>query len=855
MQKLIFRSGDEQNSSTPVSIKVDKNSQISQIKEILAKKIRVDPSRIVLRYKGHVLPNMNSVSECNISSLGLITYYITSESDASKNDEFDDEYVTILLINGPGKPIKVQNNLTINGARSFLAKVLNLPVSTIIYCGNDDEKALNMLSMKKPIDIDKYIQSINNEDENDEYYDDDEEYDDVESNCLLSELPLNDDGTIHFIYQYKLLSFPVYLPNNLIAKSRCRDFATVDTVKVVLANKVGAKPELTVLTYNGEILANDMKIRDIKFVKNGVFRLEHYTPKPPIRKIFIKISASPEKPKNGKLSIKTQTGQNKSAPSADVLCATAHFNEKATIGKAKEKLADFLNCDPENISLIINDPSIRVNDDSLLRDLDIESNAILDAEVDDDNIISGIVNSPKKKNTKEIRNISIKLSNGLVAKGAFNEKATVKKMKEVIAKALNTTTDCLSVINYGDENKNEDGSDNKLIKDLLNVKYSRYSFFDPPKDEDVAENEEESFETESLSVEVGDGYLNPVTFLLEDGKKVTAQFKPSVTIGRAKEVLSKTLNVEPERLIFKFKSEKNDELFEADDDKLLKNMKIGKSGLVFTKITSFPKSQKIKSRDFSNSFKDSEEADYNNYSEDNEIENNFDENEEIYKEENDNHDNSIQEIEEEEEELSYVDNEEEIIDDVKVQINTNNEYSEVKVSLFDEDEAPIQKNKNPSYNSTRPLVFQTDSGKVAKTRFTDTATVGKLKDKMAEALDVNPGNMSLSFGSKDINDNSLLKDVVNDAECNTTTKLVLKQSPTKLKVVKPLILHLEDGREIKSKFRIISTIGMIKETLGAIIKVDPSKLVFYYDDETLTDDLFLSEINILDNECIYVNQE
>ena len=857
MQKLIFKSGDSTNNKTPISQMVDKNSRISQVKEGLSKKINVNSSKIVLRYKGHILPDTDTVSKCKISSLGLITYNVL-DSEQSLSEESSDDYVTITLINGPGNPIKVQKDLSINEARTFIAKVLNLPVSTIVYCNNENQKSLSLLSTKTPIDIEDFIQTINNnknEDESNEYYDD-SEYDDSKSNQLIGDLPLNDDGSIHFVYQYKLLSFPVYLPNNLIAKSRCRDFATVDTVKDILAKRINEEPESTVLTYNGEILANDMKIRDINFVTDGVFRLEYYTPKPPVRKIFIKISSSPVKPaKNGKLSRKTQTFPNDNGNDDDVLCAQAHFNEKATIGKAKEKLADFLNCDPESISLIFNDPSIQVNDNSLLKDLNIESNAIIDAEIDDGDIINGINNSPKRRSNKQIRNISIKLSNGLVAKGRFNNKATVKTMKHVIAYALNTTTDCLTVINY-DENMKEEDFENIRIKDLLDAKYSRNSGMNQADSDNEYEEEEKNdnendSETESLSVEVGDERLTPVTFLLEEGQKVNAQFKPSVTIGRAKEVLSKTLNVDPDRIIFKFKSKDGNEFDEADDDQLLKNMSIGKDGLVVTKISSFPKSPKAKRNELNTKDNEDDEAEYNNYSDDNQnmIHENL-EGEVIYEE------NKI-EIEEEEEDVSYEDNEEA---GGLIKATTNNEYSEVKVSLFDEDEAPIQRNKNARNvsgvnSSSRPLVFQTGSGKVAKTRFKETATVGKLKDKMAEALDINPGNMSLSFGSKDINDNSLLKDVVNDAECNTSQKLVLKQSPTKLKVVKPLVLRLEDGREIRSRFRIISTIGKIKETLGEIIKTDPSTLVFYYGDETLTDDLFLSEINILDNECIYVSKE
>ncbi|OHT04199.1 hypothetical protein TRFO_28372 [Tritrichomonas foetus] len=535
------------------------------------------------------------------------------------------------------------------------------------------------------------------------------------------------------------------MPNKLIAKSRCRDFAIVDTVKAVLAKRLNVPPETTVLTYNDEILANDMKIRDVKFTKDGVFKLEPYKPKSPIKKINIKIENSG--------------------------IAKVRFNEKATIGKAKEKLAQFLNCEPQNISLLVNDPSI--NDQSLLKDVEIESEGTLDASL-----------SPSKAPSSPVKTISIRLSNGLIAKGRYTESATIKKMKEVLAKTLNTSPEYLSVI------KND--PDESLIKDI-----NEYSDAD-------------------LSVQIDDEYLRPVTFLMSDGKKVNAHFKNSAKIGRIKEILAKTLNVVPERIIFNFSRK-------VGNNEQLKNLPIDEDGIISTTISSFAKKQ---TKEFSDS-----EPEYNYSAEDEFIE------------------------EEEEEEINdsrFVDNEN--VNQKESQKDNDIEKGSENESIHDYDAEEEGRNNYseeiPSGSPAHSLILRTQNGQVAKTRFKDTATVGKVKDKMAEVLDANPANMSLSFDSKILDDNSFVKDVAPPEGV-----LLLKQSPTKLKVVKPLILKLEDGTEIKSRFRMVTTIEKVKETLGNILNYDPGRLVCYYEDEALANDLFLSEINIHDNECIYVSKE
>lgn len=813
MQKLIFKAAADSDDSLPLSITFKISNQISKVKEELAKQLNLDYSQIILRYKGHELPNKSTISECSIENPNIILYYINNSSSIGH------EFMSIKLINGPGNIIKVPRDSTIYNARNIIAKSLNLPLDDVFYY---DKSSKQLNRPKEAIDINLLLQNPNQ-------YFEEANFDHANSeNRLLCHLPLNEDGTLHFVYQYKLLCLQVHLPNNTIAKSRCRDFATIETVKRILANSIDVAPENTVLTYNGEILSNDLKIRNIQYVPNAQFRLENYAPKQSARRIFLKISLSPMKSKN---SYRQSENEN---PENEVVCATARFNENATVGKAKEKLAEFLNCDPQNISLLFNDPTIGADNSSLLKDLNIESDGVLDAEVFDSETYDSFLNSPfassKQNKGAKLRSISIKLSNGLVAKGRFNETATVKSMKEVLASTLNLPPDCFSVINYGNQKETEEDINNELVKDLLfNRSFYRSSLIEANDDNDSDSNTLR--ESETLSVAVDDEQMKTISFLIQDGKRVNAQFKGSVTIGRVKEVLGRTLNVQPERIIFRFNEKAKESEIELGDNELLRNAPIPKNGTIFTSISSFP--QKNRSSFVIGNDDNGIDAESDSYanSEPNEIE----EEEEVQDDES--FDSNLlenKEMENDEDEINV-----KIDDEDVIEINDdNNECSDI----MDQEE-----------DQTHPLILKTQDGTIAKTRYRDTATVKSLKSKMADVLDTNTGNIALSFDSKDMDDESLLRDILDDAE--NQGDLVLKKSPTKLKVIKPLLFRLGDGTEIKTRFRMVTTIGKIKDTLASILDVIPSKLLLYYEDEELQDDVFLSELRIFDGDCIYVTQE
>ena len=749
MQRILFKYADDSNKTYPtVSLVVKKTSLISHVKEILATKLNIHPSRILLSYNGTVLSSSNSIGSYEVTHSGFVTFHVIDQNSNSNSNQ-----ISITLINGPGVPIKVKKNLTIAETKSFISKILNIPVDNI----NFENASMN-------------------------------------ENTIISDLPLNNDGTLHFIYKYKLFNFYVYLPNNLIAKSRCRDFANIETIKSVLARKLGVPPESTILTYNNEILANDTKIRDVKLTLDGIFRLENYKPKSPVKKINIKI--------------------------ANCGVAKVRFNEKATVGKAKEKLAQVLDCQPQDITLLVNDPS--VNDNSLMKDIDVESEGTIKADC-----------SPSRKGNQHssvspVKNITIRLSNGLIAKGRYTDTATFKKMKEVLAKTLNTTPESLSIIN------NE--PDDALIKDI-NVNHD-------------LENE--------FAVEVDDEYLRPVTFNITDGKKVNAHFKDSAKIGRIKEILGRTLNVSPDRIVFNFSRW-------VGNAELLKNVPIGKDGVINTTIKSLPVPNEKE-------VEESAEYNYSTIIEEEEEEEIIEEEEEEEEEEKFESQNSTKNsVSKSSIHNSFNKNQKENNSSLS---NSKNKSSSFQANKQDENNSKLnsskQKNQKdededeneyseikssfevPSGSPGNSLILRTQSGLTAKTRFKDTATVGKLKNKMAEVLDTNPGNVSLTFDHQEVDDHLLVKDI---APAQDDGSLLLKQSPTKLKVVKPLILRLEDGTELKSRFRMATTIGKVKDVLGSVINVNPSHLVFYYEDTILTNDLFLSEIDILDNECIYVSKE
>ena len=288
-------------------------------------------------------------------------------------------------------------------------------------------------------------------------------------------------------------SLPIYGENGKVALTRFKPSVTVGKVRTVMAGKLGINPETAGVRYQGRILEDNVTLGELQIPSDGYLEIGTWK-------------------KAQRLTIHISDGS----------VAKSRFTEAATVGKVKEVLAQTLGTQPEHVSLVVNDPSI--GDGSFIKDLGVDT---IEAKVE------------KAPPVSPVRNITIRLSSGEVAKGRFTEKATVKKVKDVLAETLDLDPANLTFV--------RDNDDSALLTDM-------------GLDSD-----------EEVDVEVA----HVLTFRLSNGKIAKTRFKGNATIGKAKKKLAEALSVSPRMILIDI---------DGDDDTLLRDADIPSSGVVNARI-------------------------------------------------------------------------------------------------------------------------------------------------------------------------------------------------------------------------------------------------------------------------------
>ena len=307
---------------------------------------------------------------------------------------------------------------------------------------------------------------------------------------LLGEFDIPEDAVLKLEESPK--SLPIYAENGKVALTRFKPSVTVGKVREVMSAKLGISPDVAAVRYNGRILDDSETLGELQIPSDGYLEIGTWK-------------------KAKRLTIRMLDGS----------IARSRFTETATVGKMKEVLAETLGTRPENVSLIVNDPS--VDNSSFIKDLGVDT---IDAKVEPAPV------SP-------VRNITIRLDSGEVAKGRFTEKATVKKVKEVLAETLDMDPGNLTFV--------RDNDDSALLKDL-----------------DIDSDE-------SVEMEVA----HAVLFRLSNGKIAKTRFKRNATIGKAKQKLGEALSVPPSMIVLDL---------DGDDDTFLRNVTFPQDGIVNARV-------------------------------------------------------------------------------------------------------------------------------------------------------------------------------------------------------------------------------------------------------------------------------
>lgn len=114
-------------------------------------------------------------------------------------------------------------------------------------------------------------------------------------------------------------------------------------------------------------------------------------------------------------------------------------------------------------------------------------------------------------------------------------------------------------------------------------------------------------------------------------------------------------------------------------------------------------------------------------------------------------------------------------------------------------------NPPPSSNSHN-LTINIVDGTVAKTKFTDTATIGKMKEVLAQQFNTSPRNISVIVDDPNASDDSMY---IKDLNLEAGNVLYTSISPTH-----QIKITLSNGKTIKGSFNNMATIGTVKSVLA-----------------------------------------
>ena len=151
----------------------------------------------------------------------------------------------------------------------------------------------------------------------------------------------------------------------------------------------------------------------------------------------------------------------------------------------------------------------------------------------------------------------------------------------------------------------------------------------------------------------------------------------------------------------------------------------------------------------------------------------------------------------------------------------------------------------------KTLKIVTSTGNIANTRFKASVTAKKVKEVMANILNTTPDCLSLSLDRHPIGDDTFVKDL----NINDDNYIYCQKTPQKLKAIQNLVLQLEDGTRVKSKFRSTTTVKKVKEVLSSMLKTPPSGLILSYKGSILQDNILISNLDISDDRFIFVQKK
>ncbi|OHT04783.1 hypothetical protein TRFO_06238 [Tritrichomonas foetus] len=689
----------------PVSITVSESCTIAQVKEVISSCTQIDRSDLILSYENEILDDQSTLADAQIPK-GKFAKLKVSVKPPTK-------FVFINLLNGKGKRIKIEKTLTVKKAKLLLAK------------GNKTEP--KYISLVEP--------NIN--------ADDDE---------LLKDLKVNSEGVIDFEIlpaEPKILQLEIQTSNGKIAKTRCKETATISKAKEILARSLKIPVERVALYYDHELLNDYEIVGDIEMVPGGKFFLEVIPVKSPSKKLTIKI--------------------------ADGKIAQSRFSDTATVGKMKEVLADTFNTSTKNISFIVDDPQAN-NDNSLIKDLNLAKGNVLYTEVN------------------PIRQVTIKLSDGKMVKGSFNDAATIGKVKEVLASTFGAQPEDFKVAGF------EELDNNSLLKDV-HSKGTIHVDVDP---------------------------LRKLTFKTSDGRIANTRFKSTATVKKAKDILAKVLNTSSDLLSFDLPESVDDETLIRDLDILFDTIYVNVKPEVKTlsfrtddgkvaKARYAPKATIGKAKEMLAESLNTT-PDKLNVHIDGEI----------------------------------VDDEQ-VLGDINLPSGKVLELSKTIGSMIESDSeeeedeeigVPIEE---PEFQT---LKIVTSTGNVARSRFKSNVTAKKVKEVMANILETTPECISLSFENQALEDDILVRDL----HIQNDQYIFCQKTPKKRNAIQNLCLQLEDGTKVKSKFRANTNVRKVKEVLSSMMKVPTSRLILSYKGNLLQDSMLISNLNITDDRFIFVQR-
>ena len=575
MKRFLFQTSD--GHAVPVTI--SDSAIISKVKAVVGDMVGVAPQDLTFRYNDQVLHDDTRLSDAGIPNNGVVTMIIAGQS------------VRKLTVVGPnGKVAKTRFNeaATVNKAKTTLAKIfgitgdvnlvcesqilppearlsdLNLPEDAVLKLEEpptslriySDSGKVAVTRFKPQVTVGKVkgvmAAKFGIEPElavakyNGRVLGDDE---------TLGSLGITSDGRLEIVKGRMAQEIMIKLAGGKVAKSRFTEDATVGKMKQVLAHALKTDPA------NISLNVDDPNVDDQSFVKDlGVDMIEaSVVQASPARSTSIKFDLGEESPKPEEEVSHVRVVGEKRTKQVEVAhairfrlpngkVAKSRFKDSATVGKAKEKLGKALGVAPALVSF-----DVPADDDTLMCDVPFPSSGVINVSVPME--LSKTIGSDSMIRSEEevslgnvspIRTITIRVSDGKIAKARFKETATIGKVKEVMAKALYTQPENVSIPNLEEDDKS-------LIKDINIPEDGLY------------------IERTSPKIKV----VKPLVIKFEDGTIVQSRFRLAATVNKVKHALASVAKKPADKIDLIFDNKK------LDDNMLISQLDIPDDGFLF----------------------------------------------------------------------------------------------------------------------------------------------------------------------------------------------------------------------------------------------------------------------------------